>query len=112
MSEWNWLLLACGIAVPVYWSIHWLPRTMNPEVELYFRRHWTELIGRYVIGVGVILVLFSGFRLAVGDWKTPVQLLAIVAASGVAVVLSYLYDKAIDTAKKAQMAERNDDELK
>lgn len=71
---------------------------------------WTQLC-RYGYGCGSIWAGYALARCLVGDWRSPVLLLAICCAGGLAVVLAYRVDEIGRRVRQAQMAEQVDDGL-
>lgn len=93
--------LGMGIALSVLLLLigHWFPYHLWNGREMT----WIE---RYVYGTTCLLAGFSLWRLLIGDLITPLGLLSIDAASGLAVLSAYWYDDLALARSKARKAEK------
>ena len=101
MQNVEWLIVGTAATSALLLIGHWgnCPRPMS--------KLW-----RYVYGVTAIIVGFSIWRWAAGDWQAVVGLGVISVVGGLAVFAAYGWDYIVTTVHKAAMAELTDDELK
>lgn len=111
MTSWYWVALGGLFTFGLIALGHYLPRAK--EVETNERGHMlidtSELLGRYVFGVGVIVVGFIIIQAGQGDWWQVVELLLVVAVGGLTVFGCYAWDRLVKRLRRARKYEAVDD---
>ena len=90
MQEWLYLIPGVVLAVLLLAVAHWFPWLRK------LPRMWA-----YRIGVACLWSGFALWRLLLGDWQTPLGLLALSLVAGCAVASYYWIDEQVDAIDQA-----------
>ena len=111
MTSWYWVVLGCLFAFAFMAIGHYLPRAKEIEQDSYDRLllNKSEVLGRYIYGVGVIFIGFGITQLGSDNLWPVLDLALVIAVAGLTVLACYGWDHLIKRLRRARKYESIDD---